>query len=201
MARLDAAAKLIKEQLAKLGMLGKSGTAAQRIEQITNAPAVQRLKNLSVEDKNLLQQSIPGAVMTGAFTMMGGSGIPLAGLSALADIGLGYGGMKLAGKYAPGEMAVVRTMKDGKPQYNQRYITSTPQDIAAGLGTVAATLGTSALMPMPQEENQAATAQQQDLQRIAINDLERENVAPSTNFQMQGLPYRDYLADMGVRPY
>lgn len=201
MARLGAAAKLIEEQLAKLGMLGKSGTAAHRIEQITNAPAVQRLKNLSVEDKNLLQQSIPGAVMTGAFTMMGGGGIPLAGLSALADIGLSYGGMKLAGKYAPGEMAVVRTMKDGKPQYNQRYITSTPQDIAAGLGTVAATLGTSALMPMPQEESQASTAQQQDLQRIAINDLERENVAPGTNFQMQGLPYRDYLADMGVKPF
>ena len=202
MSRLSAAAKLIEEQLSKIGMLGKGGvTAAERIQQVTNAPAAQRLKNLSVEDRNLLQQAVPGAVMAGAYTLMGGGGLPVAGLSALADVGLSYGGMKLAGKFAPGQMATIRTMKNGKPEYSQRYITSTPQDIAGGLGTVGAALGTAALMPMPQEESQAATTQQQNQQRAEVNELENQIVAPGTNFQLQGIPYRDYLADMGVRPY
>lgn len=200
MSRFAAATKAIEDQLSKLGMLGNA-TAAQRIQQVTNAPVVQGLKNLSTENKNLLQQSIPGAVMTGAFTLAGGGGLPLAGLSALADVGLSYGGMKLAGKFAPGQMATVRTMKDGKPQYSQRYITSTAQDIAGGLGTVGATLGTSALMPVPQEQNQQATAAQQNEQRVEVNDLNQELLAPGTNFQLQGLPYRNYLAEMGVPSY
>jgi hypothetical protein len=70
-----------------------------------------------------------------------------------------------------------------------------------GLGTVGAALGTAALMPMPQEESQAATTQQQNQQRAEVNELENQIVAPGTNFQLQGIPYRDYLADMGVRPY
>jgi hypothetical protein len=53
---------------------------------------------LGGEGKNLLIQNIPGAVTGGLLTLAGTGSIPAALATAGLDMGLSYGGARLAGK-------------------------------------------------------------------------------------------------------
>lgn len=164
------------------GRLGKTGmlSAAQQAEK-------------QAINKSLLGSSVPGALMVTGFNMLGGVD-PLTSLAAGAvDLGLNYGGMKLAGKVAPGRMGTLSYQQDGKTISRQEFMPSRAQSIVQGLSPIVSSVATlpmiqNSLIKKQQEEmDQTVSLQQQALQRQLINNMSVQALSPGTQFQMQGL--------------
>ena len=110
---------------------------------------------LGGEGKDILIQNIPGAVTGGLFTLAGTGSIPAALATAGLDMGLSYGGARLAGKLgAPGvKQTILREeVKDGVksiqmiPEYRQ----SMAQNLASGACTVASVMIAPTFLPATQ---------------------------------------------------
>jgi hypothetical protein len=162
-------------------------------------------KILGGEGKDLLVQNIPGAITSGLFTLAGTGSVPAALSTAALDMGLSYGGARLAGKYAPGaEQTILRKNKTGSVETIKNYEMSMPQKIASGAGNVASVMIAPSFFPAtqiatedprllqqliaePQVMDQTASLQQQIMQRDMINNLQTQSLSPGTMFQMQGI--------------
>ena len=163
-------------------------------------------KILGGEGKDLLVQNIPGAITGGLFTLAGTGSIPAALVSAGLDMGLSYGGARLAGKLgAPGaQQTILRKNKAGKTEPIENYEMSGPQKIASGVGNVAAVMLAPSFLPATQlaAENprllqqltteptvmdQTASLEQQLMQRAMLNRGATQSLSPGTQFQLNGL--------------
>ena len=161
---------------------------------------------LGGEGKDLLIQNIPGAITGGLFTLAGTGSIPAALATAGLDMGLSYGGARLAGKLgAPGaQQTILRKNKAGKTEPIENYEMSGPQKIASGVGNVAAVMLAPSFLPATQlaAENprllqqltteptvmdQTASLEQQLMQRAMLNRGATQSLSPGTQFQLNGL--------------
>jgi hypothetical protein len=143
--------------------------------------------------KAILGNTIPSAVMVTGFNMLGGVDPMTSILAGAVDLGIGYGGMKLAGKLAPGRMGSLTQKQGDKTVTTPHFIPSAAQNIVQGVSPIASSI---AVMPMIQkamqqqqleEMDQTGSIQQQELQRQLINGVQAQNLSPNTLFQMQGL--------------
>ena len=164
------------------GRLGKTGmlSAAEQAEK-------------QAVNKALLGSSLPGAIMVAGFNMLGGVD-PMTSLAAGAlDLGINYGGMKLAGKFAPGRMGTLSYQQDGKTVTKPEFMPSTAQGLVQGVSPIVSSLAAmpmiqNALAKKQQEDmDQTVSMQQQAMQRELINGLQAQALSPGTQFQMQGL--------------
>lgn len=167
------------------GRLGKTGmlSAAEQVEKQT-------------VNKALLGSSVPGAIMVAGFNMLGGVD-PMTSLAAGAlDLGINYGGMKLAGRLSPGRMGTLAYQQNGKTVTRPEFIPSRAQGLVQGLSPIVSSI---AAMPLIQNSliqqqkqqqedmDQTVSMQQQAMQRELINGLQAQALSPGTQFQMQGL--------------
>jgi hypothetical protein len=161
---------------------------------------------LGGEGKDILIQNIPGAVTGGLFTLAGTGSIPAALATAGLDMGLSYGGARLAGKLgAPGaNQTILRKSKAGIIEEKPGYEMSMAQNLASGAGTVASVMIAPTFLPVtqlaaedprllqqliaePTVMDQTASLQQQLMQRQMVNQLQAQSLSPGTMFQMQGI--------------
>jgi predicted aconitase with swiveling domain len=175
---------------AAAAMLGKAATTIQgRLGKLGMTRPV-----VGDETQAILRGAVPSAIMTTGFNMLGGVDPMTSVLAGAADLGINVGGMKLAGKYAPGTLGQL-SYKDpsGKILTRNEYIPSGPQNIVQGLAPVAASM---AVMPLIQnqmqqqqqeEMDQTVSLQQQAMQRQLINGNLTQALSPGTQFQLQGM--------------
>jgi predicted aconitase with swiveling domain len=172
-AMLGKAARAMEGRLGNLGML---------------RPAV------GEETQAILRNAVPSAIMTTGFNILGGVDPMTSVVAGAADLGINVGGMKLAGRYAPGTMGKLSyTDNKGKTLTRNEYVPSGPQNIVQGLAPVAASM---AVMPLIQnqmqqqqqkEMDQTVSLQQQAMQRQLINGDLTQALSPGTQFQLQGM--------------
>lgn len=173
-ARLGKAAQVIQSRLGNLGMTSKLP--------------------LGPETQAIVRNAVPSAIMTTGFNMLGGVDPTTSVLAGVADLGINVGGMKLAGRYAPGTVGKLSyTDAKGKTVTRNEYIPSGPQNIIQGLAPIGASM---AVMPLiqnqmqaqqQQEMDQTVSLQQQAMQRQLINGDLTQSLSPGTQFQMQGM--------------
>jgi hypothetical protein len=175
-----------------LGLAGRIGAALQGVK---NAPVIQQ--RLAGGGKELLGHSALGGLWSGASTAMF-TGNPVAGLAVgAADALLSAGAAKQLGKY-------YTVTPPGSKVSHQEYRPSGPQS-ALMIGTsIAAPMlvepifASSQIAGLSQQElqqlsaepvvmDQTATAEQQLMQRQAMNPGSQEALSPGTMFQMQGV--------------
>jgi hypothetical protein len=156
---------------------------------------------LAPATKEAAKASVPGAVLSGAFTAIGGGGIPATLATAGLDVGLSTAGARLAGKVTP-ESILRLTGQGPKRQAVANFIAgakpgdmSTLQNIAMGVGSVSASMAALPLYPSqqlvgldpaqlqqliaePVVMDQTATTEQQLLQRDLINRSARRSIVP-----------------------
>jgi hypothetical protein len=198
--------------------------AGRLAKQIADSKITQRI--LGGDGKELLAQNIPGAITGGLFTLAGGGSIPEAMGTAVLDMGLSFGGARLAGKLgAPGVRQTVlrENVKDGVKTIERvkEYKPSGMQQVAMGAGTVAAPFLMSSFAPAteiasqdprllqqliaePTVMDQTASLQQQLMQREIVNKLQAQSLSPGTMFQMQGIEStlgRGMSVDPKLDPY
>jgi hypothetical protein len=181
--------------------------AGRLAKQIADSKITQRI--LGSEGKELLAQNIPGAITGGLFTLAAGGSIPEAMGTAALDMGLSFGGARLAGKLgAPGVRQTVlrENVKDGVKTIDRikEFKPSGMQQVAMGAGTVAAPFLMASFAPAtqlaaedprllqqliaePTVMDQTASLQQQLMQRQMVNNLQTQSLSPGTMFQMQGI--------------
>jgi len=149
-------------------------------------------QGMSEMSKAMLKDSIPSAVLTTGFNLLGGAN-PLTALAAGAiDLGINYGGMQLAGKYSPGNLGKLSyTDPKGNVVEHNQFIPSRTQRVIQMVAPIASSL---AVMPLiqaqqeqPQQMDQTVETEQQLLQRQYINNMGQQMVSPGTNFQLAGL--------------
>lgn len=177
---------------------------------------------LAPATKEAAKAAAPGAVLSSAFTAIGGGGIPATAATGLLDMGLSTAGARLAGKVTPEMLGKVM------PQRAARFIAgakpgemSALQNIAMGGGSVAASMAAIPLYPTqqlagldsaqlqqlmaePVVMDQTATTEQQLMQRDLINQLQGQALSPGTMFQLQGVESslsRGYSVDPRIDPY
>ena len=179
-------------------------------------------KILGDEGKNLLAQNIPGAITSGLFTLAGTGSVPAALTTAALDMGLSFGGARIAGKYSPGaQQTILRKKQGGGIEKIENYDMSMPQKIASGVGNVASVMIAPSFFPATQVAtedpallqqltaeplimDQTASLQQQLMQRQMVNDLQAQSLSPGTMFQMQGIEStlgRNMPVDPRLDPY
>ena len=179
-------------------------------------------KILGDEGKNLLAQNIPGAITSGLFTLAGTGSVPAALTTAALDMGLSFGGARIAGKYSPGaQQTILRKKQGGGIEKIENYDMSMPQKIASGVGNVASVMIAPSFFPAteiaaenpallqqltaePLVMDQTASVQQQLMQRDMINKLQTQSLSPGTMFQMQGIEStlgRNMQVDPRLDPY
>ena len=160
--------------------------------------------------KAILGNTIPSAVMVTGFNMLGGVDPVTSVLAGAVDLGIGYGGMKLAGKLAPGRMGTLTQKQGDKTVTTPHFIPSAAQNIVQGVSPIASSI---AVMPMIQnamqqqqlqEMDQTGSIQQQALQQQLINGVQAQNLSPNTLFQMQGVKHTmnpEALMQNAMDPY
>ena len=179
-------------------------------------------KILGGEGKDLLVQNIPGAITSGLFTLAGTGSVPAALTTAALDMGLSFGGARIAGKYSPGaQQTILRKKQGGGIEKIENYDMSMPQKIASGVGNVASVMIAPSFFPAtqvaaedpallqqltaePMVMDQTASVQQQLIQRDMINKLQTQSLSPGTMFQMQGIEStlgRNMPVDPRLDPY
>lgn len=179
-------------------------------------------KILGDEGRNLLAQNIPGAITSGLFTLAGTGSVPAALTTAALDMGLSFGGARIAGKYSPGaQQTILRKKQGGGIEKIENYDMSMPQKIASGVGNVASVMIAPSFFPAteiaaenpallqqltaePLVMDQTASVQQQLMQRDIINKLQTQSLSPGTMFQMQGIEStlgRNMSVDPRLDPY
>jgi len=177
---------------------------------------------LAPATKEAAKAATPGAVLSSAFTAIGGGGIPATAATGLLDMGLSTAGARLAGKVTPEMLGKVM------PQRAARFIAgakpgemSTLQNLAMGAGSLTASMAAIPLYPSqelvgispaqlqqliaePVVMDQTATTEQQLMQRDLINQLQGEALSPGTMFQLQGVESslgRGFTVDPRIDPY
>jgi predicted aconitase with swiveling domain len=169
------------------------GKAAQAIESRLGSLGMTSKLPVSAETQAIVRNAVPSAIMTTGFNMLGGVDPVTSVIAGATDLGINVGGMKLAGRYAPGTVGKLSyTDAQGKPATRNEYIPSGPQTIVQGLAPVAASIAVTPLiqnqMQQQQEEmDQTVSLQQQAMQRQLINGNLNQALSPGTQFQMQGL--------------
>jgi len=183
-----------------LGLAGRIGAALQGVK---NAPVIQQ--RFAGGGKELLGHSALGGLWSGASTAMF-TGNPVAGLAVgAADALLSAGAAKQLGKINPKLAGKYYTVTPpGSKVSHQEYRPSGPQS-ALMIGTsIAAPMlvepifASSQIAGLSQQElqqlsaepvvmDQTATAEQQLMQRQAMNPGSQEALSPGTMFQMQGV--------------
>ena len=198
--------------------------AGRLAKQIADSKITKRI--LGDEGKEILAQNIPGAITGGLFTLAaGGSPMEAVGTATL-DMGLSFGGARLAGRLgAPGTRQTVlrESVKNGVKTIDRvpEFKPSAMQSIAMNAGTFAApTLMTSfapatqlaaedprllqQLIAEPTVMDQTASLQQQLMQRQMVNQLQAQSLSPGTMFQLQGIESslgRGISVDPRLDPY
>lgn len=186
-----------------LGKVAPKAAAAAEQAAIKSAPSM---------TQTLLKESLPSAAVTAGMNLIGGAGVPASLLAGAVDLGINVGGMRLAGKYAPGNLGTI-TYKDpatNKLISKQQFIPSGPQSVVQA---VAPVLSSVAVLPLTMGQQQVQQQQiqnidqtnsidQQTLQRIYLNNLKTDPLSPGTQFQMQGLEqtYNPYLSSQLSMP-
>ena len=149
-------------------------------------------QGMSEMSKTMLKDSIPSAVLTTGFNLIGGAN-PLTALAAGAiDLGINYGGMQLAGKYSPGNLGKLSyTDPKGNVVEHNQFI---PSRMQRGIQMVSPIASSLAIMPLlqaqqeqPTQMDQTVETNQQLLQRQYVNNMGPQMVSPGTNFQLAGL--------------
>ena len=160
--------------------------------------------------KAILGNTIPSAVMVTGFNMLGGVDPMTSILAGAVDLGIGYGGMKLAGKLSPGRMGSLTQKQGDKTVTTPHFIPSAAQNVVQGVSPIASSI---AVMPMIQkamqqqqlqEMDQTGSIQQQELQRQLINGVQAQNLSNGTLFQMQGVDHTmnpEVLMQNAMDPY
>lgn len=182
---------------------------------------------LSDKTREVARAAAPGAVLSSAFTAIGGGGIPATIATGALDMGLSTAGGRLAGKVTPETItklvgqgpkrqAVANFLAGAKPGEM-----STLQSLAMGVGSVGASMAALPLYPSqqivgldpsqiqqliaePVVMDQTATTEQQLMQRDLINRLRGEALSPGTMFQMAGIEStlgRGMSVDPSIDPY
>ena len=203
-------------QLAGAGKLIQ-GLLGTRVGKAMLAPAT----------KEAAKAAAPGAVLSSAFTALGGGGIPATAATGLLDMGLSTAGARLAGKVTP--QSILRLTGQGpKRQAVANFMAgakpgdmSVLQNLAMGAGSVTASMAAMPLYPSqelvgispaqlqqliaePVVMDQTATTEQQLMQRDLINQLQGEALSPGTMFQLQGVESslgRGFTVDPRIDPY
>jgi len=160
--------------------------------------------------KAILGNTIPSAVMVTGFNMLGGVDPMTSILAGAVDLGIGYGGMKLAGKLAPGRMGSLTQKQGDKTVTTLHFSPSAAQQVVQGVSPIASSI---AVMPMIQkamqqqqlqEMDQTGSIQQQELQRQLINGVQAQSLSNGTLFQMQGVNHTmnpEALMQNAMDPY
>jgi hypothetical protein len=160
--------------------------------------------------KAILGNTIPSAVMVTGFNMLGGVDPMTSLLAGAVDLGIGYGGMKLAGRLSPGRMGNLTHKQGDKTVTTPHFIPSAAQNVVQGVSPIASSI---AVMPMIQnamqqkqlqEMDQNGSIQQQELQRQLINGVQAQNLSPDTLFQLQGVEHTmnpEVLMQNAMDPY
>lgn len=199
--------------------------AGQLISRLLASPVGKSM--LSPATKEAAKAAAPGAVLSSAFTALGGGGLPATVATGLMDVGLSTAGARLAGRVTPQTLLKV-TGEGPKRKAVANFIAgakpgdmSVLQNLAMGGGSVAASMAAMPLYPSqelvgispaqlqqliaePVVMDQTATAEQQLLQRDLINRLQGEALSPGTMFQMQGIEStlgRGMTVDPRIDPY
>ena len=203
-------------QLAGAGKLIQ-GLLGTRVGKAMLAPAT----------KEAAKAAAPGAVLSSAFTALGGGGIPATAATGLLDMGLSTAGARLAGKVTP--QSILRLTGQGpKRQAVANFMAgakpgdmSVLQNLAMGAGSVTASMAAMPLYPSqelvgispaqlqqliaePVVMDQTATTEQQLMQRDLINQLQGEALSTGTMFQLQGVESslgRGFTVDPRIDPY
>ena len=174
---------------AKQGLVSSLRNFAAGLNKTGMLPVAER----QAVNKAILGNTIPSAVMVTGFNMLGGVDPVTSLLAGAVDLGIGYGGMKLAGKLAPGRMGTLTQKQGDKTVTTPQFLPSAAQNVVQGISPIASSI---AVMPMVQnsmqqqqlqEMDQTAAIQQQELQRLLINGVQAQNLSPGTQFQLQGL--------------
>jgi hypothetical protein len=174
---------------AKQGLVSSLRNFAAGLTKTGMLPVAER----QAVNKAILGNTIPSAVMVTGFNMLGGVDPMTSLLAGAVDLGIGYGGMKLAGKLAPGKMGSLTHKQGDKTVTTPHFMPSAAQNVVQGISPIASSI---AVMPMVQnsmqqqqlqEMDQTAAIQQQELQRLLINGVQAQNLSPGTQFQLQGL--------------
>jgi hypothetical protein len=178
--------------VATKGLVSSLRNLAGRLGQTGMLSAAEQAEKQTI-NKSLLGSSVPGAIMVAGFNMLGGVD-PMTSLAAGAmDLGINYGGMKLAGRLSPGRMGTLSYQQDGKTVTKPEFMPSRAQGLVQGVSPIISSL---AAMPMIQNSliqkqqedmDQTVSMQQQALQRELVNGLQAQALSPGTQFQMQGL--------------
>ena len=178
--------------VATKGLASSLRNLAGRLGQTGMLSAAQQAEKQAI-NKSLLGSSVPGAIMVAGFNMLGGVD-PMTSLAAGAmDLGINYGGMKLAGRLSPGRMGTLSYQQDGKTVTKPEFMPSRAQGLVQGVSPIISSLAAmpmilNSLIQKQQEDmDQTVSMQQQALQRELVNGLQAQALSPGTQFQMQGL--------------
>jgi hypothetical protein len=182
---------------------------------------------LSDKTAEVARAAAPGAVLSSAFTALGGGGIPATAATGLLDMALSTAGGRLAGKVTP-ERIMKITGQGPKRQKVANFLAgakpgdmSMLQNLSMGVGSVGASMAALPLYPSqqivslspsqiqqlisePVVMDQTATTEQQLMQRDLINRLRGEALSPGTMFQMAGVEStltRGMSVDPSIDPY
>jgi hypothetical protein len=112
--------------------------------------------------KAILGNTIPSAVMVTGFNMLGGVDPMTSILAGAVDLGIGYGGMKLAGKLAPGRMGSLTQKQGDKTVTTPHFIPSAAQNVVQGVSPIASSI---AVMPMIQKAMQQKQLEEMEAYR------------------------------------
>ena len=179
--------------------LGNVGIGTPPIQQVTvTGPGVSAVRSMAQaapttgpSGRQLAELLAPNALLTGGLTLMSTGDLGQAALATGLDVGLGAGGLALAGKFAPGRAGTLTyTNKEGKTVSDKIYRPSIPQEALLGATPIASSMLLAGMTPPYQPQGQQQIATQQDVQRTAVNNLQQELNVPGTQFQLQGLPQR-----------
>jgi len=180
---LKTSAQAIRAKLAQAGMAGAGAAAAKKLSPATEA---------------ILHTAVPNAIATTGLNLLGGAGVGPSLVAGIADLGFTAGGMRLAGKFAPGIKGNLSYLDPTTKKVitQEHFLPSFPQQIVQGISPVVSSM---AIMPLLQNQqieqavaepmvmDQTATSQQQLMQRNYINQLQQEATSPGTMFQLQGI--------------
>ena len=195
----------LKGLRSRLGGLGMGG-AVQEVR--VSGPGVTAVRSLgnAVEatpsaTRQIAEMLIPNSLLVGGLNYMATGDIGQSALAAGLDLGVGAGGMALAGRFAPGRSGTLTYRnKEGKSVTQSHYQPSMPQNIAMGASPIVSSLLLAGMQPPYQPQNQEQVATQQDIQRQQVNSLQQQMVIPGTQFQVQGLPQRALTGEASYVP-
>ena len=165
-------------QLAGAGKLIQ-GLLGTRIGKAMLAPAT----------KEAAKASVPGAVLSGAFTAVGGGGLPATLATTGLDVGLSTAGARLAGKVTP--QAITNLVGQGpKRQAVANFI--------AGATNKAFMLASAAATAARHGVKQLDKKRVEDIRRLMLRSLEASDINYPEN-QLQKLLRNDEFLDSMIR--